>query len=508
MKAMVDGDEVAEIAWRATGAPAHIEPKPGIEPSSIAEHEAAAEVGRLSRLTPFAYERERVAAADRLGIRIGVLDAAVKAQRAPEMDAGSGRALKFETIEPWPEPVQAADVLDEACALLAEHVVADAETLDGAAGWCALTHFVDYASLLPVAAIQAPERNCGKTVLLSTMGRFVPRPLQASNITPAALFRVVEVAAPTLLIDEADTFARDNDELRGILNSGHTRDSAFVIRTVEVNGDHEPRKFSTWGPKALAGIGALPPTILSRSIVLRLRRALPGERRKNLRHANPAPFEIVRRKFARWAQDDGRRFATLHPTCAGLSNRAADNAEPLLALADLAGGSWPQRMRAACLSLLGETDAASTAEKLLSDVRDAFDAERADRLSSARLLELLFAVEEAPWATCNKGRAMSARQLSTRLSAFGIAPSTVRFPNGSILKGYRCEQFADAWSRYLAALPLATSVTPLPAKSDGPSSETASVTSEVTATDRKALEESLRKDCAGVTDTEPPGGYV
>src|SRR5260221_610896 len=80
--------------------------------------------------------------------------------------------------------------------------------------------------------INSPEKGCGKTTVLDVVGRTCSRPLFTSNITPAALFRVVEAVQPTLLIDEADSFAAENEELRGVINSGHTRSGAFVIRTV------------------------------------------------------------------------------------------------------------------------------------------------------------------------------------------------------------------------------------------------------------------------------------
>ena len=109
--------------------------------------------------------------------------------------------------------------------------------------------------------------------------------LSASNISSAALFRSIEKWVPTLLIDEADSFATKNDELRGVLNSGHTPQTAFVVRCI--GDDSEPRIFSTWGCKALAAIGKLPDTVMDRSIEIRLRRALPGEVAEKIRHASP-----------------------------------------------------------------------------------------------------------------------------------------------------------------------------------------------------------------------------
>jgi len=102
------------------------------------------------------------------------------------------------------------------------------------------------------------------------------RPELASNITGSALFRYVEQVRPTLLIDEADSFVKDNEELRGVLNSGHTKTAAYVIRNVEVNGEHKPRRFSTWAPKAIATIRGLADTLEDRAIMVRLQRKPPG----------------------------------------------------------------------------------------------------------------------------------------------------------------------------------------------------------------------------------------
>jgi hypothetical protein len=120
------------------------------------------------------------------------------------------------------------------------------------------------AAASPLLALTSPEKRCGKTTTLSLLTRLVPRPLLSSNISPAALFRIVEKYCPTLLIDEADSFLRDKEELRGILNSGHTRDAAYVVRTV--GDDKEPCRFSTWAPKAVALIGRLSVQALIRYI--------------------------------------------------------------------------------------------------------------------------------------------------------------------------------------------------------------------------------------------------
>ena len=139
----------------------------------------------------------------------------------------------------------------------------------------------------------------------------VPRPLPASNITSAALFRAVEKWCPTVLVDEADTFLRDSDQLRGVLNCGHNRGAAYVIRTV--GDDHEPRQFKTWAPKAIALIGKLPETLASRAIPIELRRMAIGETVEPIRADRLDHLKPLARKAARWAADKWRPCAQTEP---------------------------------------------------------------------------------------------------------------------------------------------------------------------------------------------------
>jgi putative DNA primase/helicase len=310
---------------------------------------------------------------------------------------------------------------------------------------------VDHATVLPLAVINSPEKNCGKSTLLGVVQRLALRPVPASNITGPALFRTIEAWQPTLLLDEADTFAKDNEELRGILNSGHTRKSAYVIRVVEVDGEFEPQQFCTWGAKALAGIGNLPATLMSRAVVLKMRRKLAGEVVANLRHAHDEEFIPTKRKFLRWATERGADFAKLRPEHPALANRDADNWEPLLALAHLAGGEWPDKANLAAVALTeGTEDSQGVSEELLTDIQTALASHEGKNITTTELLNQLCNDDEAPWATYNRGHPLSPRQLAKRLGSFGLKPRTIR--DGLVnAKGYVKSAFDEVFSRYLPA---------------------------------------------------------
>jgi len=251
-----------------------------------------------------------------------------------------------------------------------------------------------------------------------------------------------------LLIDEADTFLPENEELRGILNSGH-RQGGAVIRTV--GEDFEPRSFSTYSACAIALIGRLPATLADRSVPIELRRRRADETIEAFRFDRTAHLDQLGRKVARWALDNAVRIRSADPAMPnGVVNRAADNWRPLLAIADAAGGGWPARARQA----VQRTGASATGDEqsvrvlLLSDIRAIFAERDLDRLSSAELVAALVAIEGRPWAEWKAGKPITANGLARLLTPFRITPGTIRTSSGTP-KGYQRAQFEDAFARYL-----------------------------------------------------------
>jgi len=311
-------------------------------------------IKRYAAMSLLEYDRVRKSEAAALGVRVGELDKAVNQARGGQQTQGGGHAVTFPVIELCDGPVNAADLLDEIRDTVHRFIVCDAYVAVAAALWIAFTWFINFVQVAPIAAIVSPEKRCGKTQLLDVLGRLSYRSLVASNISPAAVFRTIEAHSPTLLIDEADSFLKENEEMRGVLNSGHTRQSAVIIRLEAVGDSFEPRQYITWGAKALASIGPLQGTIMDRSIVLPLRRKLPQEKVERLRHADPDHFTSLVRRLARLADDHGQDVAQARPALPEeLNDRAQDSWEPLLAIADLAGGAWPRLARTAALNLSG-----------------------------------------------------------------------------------------------------------------------------------------------------------
>lgn len=406
----------------------------------IDEKTAQMRIAELQALTPVEYDQQRVKVSKELGIRTSTLDKEVRKNREEPTEG-------INDIDPWHEPVKLSALLDEIASTVQRFIVCNVETANATALWIVMTWVIDAVFVSPLAVITAPEKRCGKSQLLFVLGKLVKRPLAASNISAAALFRAIDAWQPTLLVDEADAFMKDNEDLRGILNCGHTRDSAYVIRTV---GDtHEPKRFNVWGCKAIAGIGHLADTLMDRSIVLELRRKLPHESVERLRHAEPELFDVLAAKLARFAEDNLEAVRWCKPDLpAVLHDRAQDNWEPLLAIAEIAGGNWVRYAKDAAIALTHSGEGGSVGNELLADIREIIEAKKLIKISTADLIGYLCDDDEKPWSTYNRGKRISPRQIAKYLKGYEIISHTIRIGGGT-MKGYETEQFEEAFLRYL-----------------------------------------------------------
>jgi putative DNA primase/helicase len=453
----------------------------------------------LLTLDPIEYDRQREAVAQRLDIRVSTLDDEVDKRRPKTKDGGR---IILTVPEPWDSTVDGAGLLAAIQRLLEKYAILP----DGAAVMLALwtlhSYALEAAEASPIVAVSSPEKRCGKTIVLEILQALSYRPLPAANITAAALFRTIESLTPTLLIDEADTFLRDNEELRGVLNSGHRRATAVIIRTTGEN--FEPKTFSTWCPKAIALIGKLPSTLEDRSIVVVMKRKSRSERVERIRYSALAGETAeLQQKAVRWTADQLPVLRQADPDVPdSLNDRAADCWRPLLAIADAAGGDWPKLARKAALMLSSKERDPGIGVELLSDIRDIFDTQNTDKLSSEKLVEELGKLEDRPWPEWGKsGKPMSKSQLSRQLSRFDIVSKTIRLLSATA-KGYERSQFDDAFARYLCSQNVTPSQPTPSADCDGiPKRHTESLLRF-----EKTSQPTSSKDCDGVTFSHPRNG--
>ena len=379
-----------------------------------------------------------------------MVDATLEEARLSHYSGGAEEELSvpIEETEPWEEAVSGDSLVQELVRTITRYVVLSPAAALTTAVWILFAHAHDAFVVSPLLAIISPTKQCGKTTLLTLVSRLVPRALIASNIWTAALFRAVKAYSPTLLIDEADTFLDDNEGLRGVLNSGHAKYAAWVIRTVRVGDDYDIARFSTWAPKCMARIGSLPPTLHDRSVEIRLRRKLRDDRVESLRLDRTDEFLRLRRQCVRWAADHSEALQGSDPALpAGLGDRAADNWRPLLSVAEQLGDEWSGRLRGAASELAAgaqEDDGLGTL--LLVDLRDLFGDH--SRLKSSEVARKLAALEHRPWPDYRRGQSITAPQIAALLRPFGIRPKKMRFSADS-RRGYEAQDLEDAFSRYL-----------------------------------------------------------
>jgi hypothetical protein len=286
-------------------------------------------------------------------------------------------------------------------------------------------------------------------------------------VTQATVFRVIESVRPTLIIDEADTFVPENDALKGVLNSGHSRPTAFILRSVGEN--FEPRKFSTWAPIVIAGIGKLPDTLTDRSVVIRMRRKNASERVLPLDEVARAALVEVGRKIVRWARDNREGLVRSKPVMPqAFDNRLADNWRPLLAIADVAGGEWPTIARTAALIFCADAAREDDDVKvsLLSDIRRVFEENERRQLFSETICEALAAFEGRPWGEWKQGKPITKNALARLLKSFDVSSGSIRIGSDTG-KGYRVADFQEAFSRYLPPIQNVTTSQQLAEKGSG-----------------------------------------
>ena len=486
-----------------------------LDPGAPFESGAVALLSGLRASDPAAWSRTRAMLKPIEGVMIRDLDR-MTAPAGGDGDGKQGREMEWPDPDPCADPVDGAPMLSRIAAFIRRHVWIDEPEADALALWAVMTWIHDRLEISTFANLTSATKRCGKSLLLELLGELVYRPQPLSGqVTGAVLFRMVELHAPTLMLDEADTYIRDDEAVRGIVNGSQRRALAYIPRCVEP--DYQPRLFGTWCPKLIAGIGGIPETIRDRSLVVRLERKPASERVSPWRERDREAVEAMRAQIARWTGDNTVRIVAALPAVAfpdALHDRARDAWESLLAIANAAGGEWAGRGgRAwkACERVMASTagEDTGTREMLLADLRAIFEAEGwPAALGSKAILDKLTAMEGRSWGEWSRGKSLSAHGLSKLLKPFEIRPRKVRISGeNSTVQGYPLADLRPVWGGYLPDNPIPPCTDPEhrnnPAK-QGVSCdpETEHCDGAVPDLDRTKPHET--RDCSDVPDLQPP----
>lgn len=361
-------------------------------------------------------------------------------------------------FEPWDESVDGSKLIAEISNHLRSVVVLP-EYADLAIGlWVLHTYLIEPAdddqaiNTSPILLVNSPDRQCGKSTVKRILSDLTPRPIVVDNISQASLYRYIQLEQPTILIDEADTFLGGKSELIGILNSGYKPDG-HVIRQGGVNYQ-DPIKFSTWGSKAIFGIGDMPDTLFSRCICIPMKRKKPSEKVERLntylrQHAEE--LENLKRRILRFCIENRELIKQAVPDLPSeLDDRQQDNWEPLLQIAQICGFDWVRLAKDAAISLSPKNlhDETNLSEMILADIHEILETKQDDRIKSGDLVRGLASDATKPWSDFRRGRPMIEIDLARLLRRYAIYPKDIRF-DAKILKGYYRSDFDDAFARYL-----------------------------------------------------------
>jgi len=435
----------------------------------------------LASLSPAQYDRTRKQSARQLGIRVQTLDAEISRLRKQlvEDEMFQTALATLRSPEPWPEPVDAAELLTRIVERFRHYVILPPGAAEVFTLWSAHAHCFSAFIQSPRLNISSPKPGCGKTTALDVIATLTPRALRTENLTAPVLFRLVHQYQPTLLLDEVDSWLPQAEELRGLLNAGHKRGACAYRCEGEGNA---VRPFRA----VLAGIGQLTGTLHDRSIVVPLAKAEEGQ----IRHRfNDERIEIeteLCRKLARWTADNLAALKSCDPILPPSAfNRLADNWRPLFAIAQIAGGNWPSlaldsfnhlaapRSSSIPSALVRTLSPASPINafppvssnghgspgnpnhqlstlqsQLLTDLRQIFTQSGLQQLSSRHLVQALCRLPESPWLEAHNRRPINETWLGRRLRMFDIASRNFRFDSRQA-RGYQLADFTHAFARFL-----------------------------------------------------------
>jgi hypothetical protein len=333
--------------------------------------------------------------------------------------------------------------------------------------WVLHAHLMREWEITPRLACLSAEPESGKSRVLEVPNSLVPNPVWAVNVTPAYLIRKIGEGnendePPTILYDEIDTVfgpkANNHEDTRALLNAGYQR-GAVSGRCVIRGKTVETEEISAYAAVALAGIGNLPDTIMSRSVIIRMKRRAPNEQIEPYRQrVHSQEGKLLRQRIAQWAQKAIQGGVNWPLLPLGVDDRQADIWEPLLVVADAVGGKWPTLARDAAVTMVSRFRgrAESLGVRLLMDIRAVLDPvdkdgrplPKKDSIGTKDLLEALYVLPEAPWKDL-RGKPLTDRGLAKLLTEYDIKSGDIRIGEWHG-KGYQRGDFLDAWARYVA----------------------------------------------------------
>jgi len=391
------------------------------------------------------------------------------------------QTVVFETTTPHPEPVNITGLLTDIESVIKKHVILGDHAAAALAVWVLHTYTFECRDTVAYVAIESPEKRCGKTTLLSVLAAMARKSLIASNVTVGALFRAIDTCRPTLFIDEADTFLAGNGIMRGIINSGNTWRTAYVLRLAAArknslqskpgastgvpviespvasedssltqnstfSNDTGLKKYSCWCPKVIAMIGQVPDTITDRSIVVPMSRKLVSENCAPLAELDTVEIKSKCARFALDARDAIVQSSKIR--IEGLNDRAVDTFEPLYIIARLAGNGWEQKLRAAALALNSSAQSNNSGVEFLLDISSIFVLTGREKIFSRELAETLREGAHGLRSLALKYSSCNEYRISQILRPYGIKPSTIRIGK-EVNKGYLADDFTEVLHRYI-----------------------------------------------------------
>jgi hypothetical protein len=354
----------------------------------------------------------------------------------------------------------------EAATFLATYVVLPAESLIVIVAWVLAAWLGQKWDRFPHLAVTSPEKRCGKTRLMQLLELLVPNPYNTTNISPAAIYRLIELRQPTLLLDEAQSISRRGSEasevIRELFNAGIDR-NAKVLR-VGGEGRDQIQEFRVYSPKVIALIGDLDSVLADRCLPIRMMRKTDADEVAHYRSRVVDPVgRKIGEKLGAWAAQHADEVAKVYDGLepfALANDRMAELLLPLQAVLTLENPAQLETLEEYAASLDArdkELESMSPGVRLLWACRAIFnqgvrkDNPRCFLETVTLILELAQRTEE-PWSTFTRGDAITPEALANLLRPYGIKSERAMKYGKQTQRGYFKFRFVEAWGRYLPTL--------------------------------------------------------